>query len=98
MYTIYINEVSHYGAFSNPQSHSSWVHISPQDPVFKYKIRVIKSRRMRWAGHIARMEEGRCAFQILTCTPTGKGTLGMPRCRWEDNIKTDKEIGINTRN
>ena len=45
------------------------------------------------------MEEGRCAFKILTGKPTGKKPLGRPRCRWEDNIRMDlKEIGMNTRN
>ena len=39
-------------------------------------IRVIKSRRLRWAGHVARMEEGRCALKILTGKPTGKRPLG----------------------
>jgi hypothetical protein len=60
---------------------------------------VIKSRRLRWAGHIARMEEGRCTFKILTGTPTGKKLLGGPRGRWKDDIRMNiKEIGINTRN
>ena len=40
---------------------------------------VIKSRRLRWAGHVARMEEGRIAFNILTDKPTGKRPLGRPR-------------------
>ena len=49
--------------------------------------------RLRWAGHVARMEEGRSAFKILTSTPTGKRALGRPRRRWEDNIRMDfKEI------
>ena len=62
-------------------------------------VRVIKSRRLRWAGHVARMEEGRSAFKILTGKPTGKKPLGRPRSRWEDNIRIDiKEIGINTKN
>ena len=44
------------------------------------------------------MEEGRSAFKILTCTPTGKKPLGRPRRKWEDNVRIDlKEIGINTR-
>ena len=48
---------------------------------------------------IARMEEGRSAFKILTGKPTGKRPLGRPRRRWEDNIRMGlKEIGINTRN
>jgi hypothetical protein len=57
-------------------------------------IRVIKSRRLRWTGHVARMEEGRSAFKILT----GKRLLGRPRRRWEDNIRMDlEEICINTK-
>ena len=50
-------------------------------------VRVIKSRILRWAGHVARMEEGRSAFKILTGTPTGNRPLGRPRHRWEDNIR-----------
>ena len=62
-------------------------------------VRVIKSRRLRWAGHVARMEEGRSAFKILTGKPTGKTPLGRPRRRWEDNIRMDlEEIGINAGN
>ena len=62
-------------------------------------VRVIKSRRLRWAGLVARMEEDRSAFKILTGTSKGKRSLGRPRRRWEDNIRIDlKEIDINTRN
>ena len=61
--------------------------------------RVIKSKRLRWAGHLARMEKGRSAFKILTGTPAGKRHLGRPRCRWEDNIRMDlKETCIKTKN
>ena len=60
---------------------------------------MIKSRRLRWAGHLARMEAGRSAFKILTGKPTGKRPLGRPRRRWEDNIRMDlEEIGINAGN
>ena len=60
---------------------------------------MIKSRRFRWAGHVARMEEGRSAFKILTGKPTGKRSLGRPRRRWENNIRIDlEEIGINAGN
>ena len=52
---------------------------------------MIKSRRLRWAGHVARMEEGRSTFKILTGKPTGKRPLGRPRRRWEDNIIIDFE-------
>ena len=55
-----------------------------------------KSRRLRCAGHVARMEEGRKCFQTLTGKPTGKIPLGRPRRRWEDNVRMDlEEIGIN---
>ena len=57
-------------------------------------VKVIKSRRSRWAGHVARMEESRSAFKILTGKPTGKRPLGRPRRR-QDNIRMDlKEMGI----
>ena len=57
-------------------------------------MRVIKSRRLRWAGHVARMEEGRGAHKVLVGTPEGKRPLGRPRRRWEDNIKMDlEEVG-----
>ena len=60
---------------------------------------MIKSRRLRWAGHVARMEEGRSALKIATDKPAGKRLLGRPNSIWEENIKIDfKEIGINTRN
>ena len=56
---------------------------------------MIKSRRLRWAGHLARMEEGRRAFKILA----GRRPLGRPRRRWEDNIRMDlEEKGINAGN
>ena len=62
-------------------------------------VRVIKSRRLRWAGHVARMEEGRSVFRVLTDKPIGKRPLGRPRRRWEDNIRMDlEEIGINADN
>ena len=54
---------------------------------------------MRWAEHVARMEEVRSAFKILTCKPTGKRPLGRHRLRWEENITMDLEkIGINAAN
>jgi len=49
---------------------------------------------MRCAGHVARMGERRSAHRVLVGKPEGKGSLGRPRCRWEDNIKMDpKEVG-----
>jgi hypothetical protein len=57
-------------------------------------IRVIKSRRMRWAGHVVRMGEGRGPYRILVGRPEGRSPLGRPRHRWEDNIKMDlQEVG-----
>ena len=57
-------------------------------------VRVIKSRRMRWAGHVAHMGERRGIYRILVGKPKGKIPLGRPRCRWEDNIKMDlQEVG-----
>ena len=62
-------------------------------------VRVIKYRRLRWAGHVARIEEGRIAFKIVTGKPTGRRPLGRPRRRWEDNIRIDlEEISINAGN
>jgi hypothetical protein len=59
-------------------------------------IRMIKSRRMRWAGHIARMGEKRNVYTILVGNPEGKRPLGRPRCRWVVNIKMDlREKGWN---
>jgi hypothetical protein len=55
-------------------------------------VRVIKARRMRWAGHVARMGE---AYNILVGRPEGRRPLGRPRRIWEDNIKMDlREIGF----
>ena len=52
-------------------------------------VRVIKSIRMRWAGHVAHMEEGRGVHKVLVGKPEGKRPLGRPRRRLEDNIKKD---------
>jgi hypothetical protein len=57
-------------------------------------VRVVKSRRMRWTGHVARMGEGRGVRRLLMGKPEGKRPLGRPRRRWEDNIKMDfQEVG-----
>ena len=52
-------------------------------------VRVIKSRRMRWAGHVACMGEERGVYRVLEGKPEGRWPLGRPRRRWADNIKTD---------
>ena len=57
-------------------------------------VRVVKSRRMRWAGHVARMGEGRGVHRVLVGKPEGERPLGRPIRRWEDNIKIDlQEVG-----
>jgi len=57
-------------------------------------VRVVKSRRMRCAGHVAWMGEGRVVYRALVGKPEGKSPLGTPSRRWEDNIKTDlQEVG-----
>jgi hypothetical protein len=62
--------------------------------LFQNLIRIIKSRRMRWAGHVARIGENRNAYRLLVGKPEGKRPLGRPRRRWEDNIRMDLgEVG-----
>jgi hypothetical protein len=52
-------------------------------------VRVIKSWRMRWAGHVAHMRERRGVYRVFVGSPEGKRPLGRPRLWWEDNIKID---------
>jgi hypothetical protein len=57
-------------------------------------VRVVKSIRMRWAGHVARMGEERGVHRVLVGKPERKRPLGRPRPRWEDNLKMDvEEVG-----
>jgi hypothetical protein len=57
-------------------------------------VQVVKQRRMRWAGHVARMGERRSVYRVLVGNPEGKKPLGRPRRKWEDNIKMDlQEVG-----
>jgi hypothetical protein len=56
--------------------------------------RMIKSRRMRWTEHVARMKEKTNAYRTLVEKPEGKRLLGRPKCRWVNNIKIDlRELG-----
>jgi hypothetical protein len=55
-------------------------------------VRVVKSRTMRWAGHVARMVERRGVYRVLVGTPEGKRPLGRPRSIWEDNIWMDFQV------
>jgi len=58
-------------------------------------VQVIKSRRMRWAGHVTRMREDRGVHRVLVGKPERKRPLRRPRRRWEDNIKMDlQEVGV----
>ena len=56
-------------------------------------VRVIKSRRMGWAGNVARVKKGRGVHKVLVGKPEGKRPVGRPGRRWEDNIKMDLEVG-----
>jgi len=72
-----------------------WVHkiVCILDPVFIGSL-IKLSRKMRWAGHVARMGEGRVVHRVLVGKPEGKRPLGRPRRIWEDNIKMDlREVG-----
>jgi hypothetical protein len=58
-------------------------------------VRQIKSRRMRWAGHVAPMGEEKTLYKVLVGKPEGKRPLGRPRRRWEDGIRMDlRETGL----
>jgi hypothetical protein len=62
-------------------------------------VRVIGSRRLRWAGHVASIGEGSGVYRVLVGRPEGKRPLGRPRRRWEDNVKLDlMAIGIDGAN
>ena len=73
--------------------HGEWTRIHNEELHNLYRshnrVRVIKYRRLRWAQHVARMEESRSAFKILTNKPTGRRLLGRPRRSWEDKIIMD---------
>jgi hypothetical protein len=71
--------------------HSEELHISYSSTNI---IRQIKSRRMRWAGHVARVGDERNVYRVLMGKPEGKRSLGRPRRRWEYGIRMDlREIG-----
>jgi hypothetical protein len=72
-----------YVAMGNEEVHNSYS--SPDI------IRQVKSRRMRWAGHVARMEEERKVYKVLVGKPEGKRPLGRPRRRWEDGLRMENE-------
>jgi hypothetical protein len=73
--------------------HNEELHNLYSSPII---IRIINSRRMRWAGHVARMGEKRNVYRLLVGKPEEKRPLGRQRRRWMDNIKMDLlEIGLN---
>ena len=75
--------------------HNSELHILHSLPNI---IRNLKSRRLRWAEHVARTEQFRSAYRVLVGKPQSKRPLGRPRRRWEDNIKMDlREVGCDPR-
>jgi hypothetical protein len=75
--------------------HNDELHSLYSSPI----VRVIKAKRLRWARHVARMEEERGVYRVLVGKPEGKRPLGRLRHRWEDNIKLDlREIGIDGAN
>jgi hypothetical protein len=83
-------EVGSWRKLHNDELHS--VYSSPNI------VRVIKSRRMRWAGHVAGIREGKGVYKVFG-RPEGKRPLGRPRRRWEDNVKLYlREIGIDVAN
>ena len=87
----YLDENGEWRRLHNEELHSLYRSL--------YIVRVIKSRRLRWAGYAARMEEGRYTLKILTGKPTGKRPLGRPTSRLADCIRIDlKDIGVNTTN
>jgi hypothetical protein len=78
------------GVLRNGKAHSSNFAVYTLPNI----VRVVKSRRMRWAGHVALMGEERGVHRVLVGKREGKRPLGRPRRRWEDNIKLDlQEVG-----
>jgi hypothetical protein len=74
----------------------AWLRLSIAGELFKYNLVLfLKSRRMKWVGHVARMGEKSSVYRLLVGKPEGKRPLGRPRCRWINNIKMDLlEIGL----
>ncbi|KAJ4442534.1 hypothetical protein ANN_04121 [Periplaneta americana] len=83
---------------SSTESYPAFARIGLRENPGKNSTRNIKTRRLRWAGHVARMRESRNAYRVLVGRPEGKRPLGRPRRRWEDNIKMDlREVGYDDR-
>jgi hypothetical protein len=100
---IFGNEVLRKIFGSEREEDGSWGKLHNDEPHDLYSspniVRVIKSRRMRWAGHVTRMGEGRGVYRVLVGRPEGKRPRERHRRRWEDNIKMNlREIGIDEAN
>jgi hypothetical protein len=86
---------------SKREEDGSWrkLHNDELHSLYSSPNRMVKSRKMRWARHVARMGQGRRVYRVLVGRPEWKRPLGRPRRRWEDNIKLDlREIGIDWSN
>jgi hypothetical protein len=71
-----------------------WIFCTSTTEKYKKYKKYIKSKRMRWAGHVARMRERRGVYRVFVVKPEGKRQIGRPRRRWDDNIKMDlQEVG-----
>ena len=91
---IYIYLYSERSSKDHPQVMSQVIIFTINIKLSPNIVRVIKSRRMRWAGHVARMGEERGVYRFLVWKPDGKKPLGRPRRRWVDNIRMDlQEVG-----
>jgi hypothetical protein len=91
LHEIYVKSV-YLNLFGRRKLHNEELHNLYSSPDI---IRQVKSRRMRWAGRVARMGEEKKVYKVLVGDPEGKRPLGEPRCRWEDGIRMDiREIGL----
>jgi hypothetical protein len=92
----FYNSLQHGHRHENPQNQSLIYKLTLIHLTIIYHVRlIIKSRRMRWAGHVARIGEKRNVYRLLVGKPEGKRPLGRPRRRWIDNIKMNlSEIGL----
>ena len=90
LWTVNRKAFSYFMAFGlRNRAGAYWILIAVFSDTLPNTVRVVKSRRMRWTGHVARKGQGRGVYRVLVGKPEGKRPLGRPRRRWEDNIKMD---------